>query len=250
MAQTIQLKHKISGVLKEGFYGFSWTTFFFGPFVALFRADFVTFLGYLLIAGFIGLITAGVGAFFTFIIWAFFYNGYYTKRLLEKGYAFSDTQYKNEEAARVLGVAIETETNSIKQDVTNRVSNLPRAYSSFSGGDKTLANDAYKIYLVKKYPIEFNDVLKKYIFNDKLFDSADDALVAVMEVENSTPYTTSTVGAKVCYTSKSEAISFLGLMGVDVQDSMSGKITVTDKVSTQYFYSDSEFLDFANKRGN
>jgi len=90
--------------------------------------------------------------------------------------------------------------------------------------------------------------LKKYIFNDKLFDSVDDALVAVLEFEKSSSYTTNNVGAKVYYTSKSEAISFLGLMGVSIQDSMGGKITVTDKASTQYFYSDSEFLEFANRK--
>jgi len=155
MAQTIQLKHKISGILKDGFYGFSWTTFFFGPFVALFRADFLTFLGYLLIAGIIGLLTAGVGAWFTFIIWAFFYNGYYTKKLLEKGYEFAGSQHKNEEAARALGVAIATDTHRVKTEIetgAGRETSKPTSpSSSFSGEDKTLANDAYKIYLVKKY---------------------------------------------------------------------------------------------------
>lgn len=44
MAHTIRLTHKNSGVLKDGYYGFSWTTLFFGSFPALFRGDFLTFI--------------------------------------------------------------------------------------------------------------------------------------------------------------------------------------------------------------
>ena len=61
MAQIVMLKHKDSGLLKKGFVGFSWTTLFFGMFV-----------------------------------WAFFYNSYYTRKLLEHGYVLDD----NEEAMR------------------------------------------------------------------------------------------------------------------------------------------------------
>jgi hypothetical protein len=187
MAQVIQLRHKISGALQKGIYGFSWTTLFFGPFVPLFRGDFVALTLYLLVAGFLYLINpTGICASLANAIWAFFYNRIYTKELLWKGYEFADTRYKNEQAAYFLGVAIQadTETNSVNQEVSILVNNLPSASSTFSRGDKTLANDAYKIYLVKKYQLEFNDVLKKYIFDDKLFDSVDDALIAVMEVEN------------------------------------------------------------------
>lgn len=42
--------------------------------------------------------------------------------------------------------------------------------------DKNLSNDAYKIYLVKKYEIEKNDVLAKFICNDRLFATVDEAL--------------------------------------------------------------------------
>ena len=53
MAKIVMMKHEKTGVVKKGFYGFSWTSFFFGGFPALFRGDIVTgliilFLGLLL----------------------------------------------------------------------------------------------------------------------------------------------------------------------------------------------------------
>jgi hypothetical protein len=59
---------------------------------------------------------------------------------------------------------------------------MPELYASSakieedSFPDKDLSNDAYKIYLVKKYEIEKNDVLSKFICNDKLFATVDEAL--------------------------------------------------------------------------
>lgn len=46
----------------------------------------------------------------------------------------------------------------------------------FNGVAK-LDNDAYKIYLTKRYDINFNNTLNKYICSDKLFDNVDDALL-------------------------------------------------------------------------
>ena len=42
--------------------------------------------------------------------------------------------------------------------------------------EKHISRDAYIIYLIKKYSIEKNDVLSKFICNNKLFSSLDDAL--------------------------------------------------------------------------
>ena len=39
MATRIMLKHPQTGVIKPGYFGFSWTTFFFGGFPALFRGQ-------------------------------------------------------------------------------------------------------------------------------------------------------------------------------------------------------------------
>jgi hypothetical protein len=183
MAERILMKNSNTGIQKDGFYGYSWTTLFFGPFVPLFRADFLTFLGYFAVLVVIGLITAGFGAFLCFIIWSFFYNSYYTKKLLEKGYEFAGNDEENEKAAKVLDVKIlKNSSNNTFNNATKKIGN------SESNSDllRNLSDDAYKIYLVKKFPVEFNEVLKKHIFNQKLFDSIDDVLLAMHEIESKT----------------------------------------------------------------
>lgn len=231
--------------MKTGYYGFSWTTLFFGGFPALFRGDFLTFMGAFVVLFLLGI---GIHPFvipLAMFVWAFFYNGYYTKKLLEKGYAFSDSQHTNEEAARELGVAMPTES----QDKHSAEKTTQKTVQKFKKEEKSLTNDAYKIYLVKKYPLEFNDVLKKYIFKDKLFDTVDDALVAVHQVEIESNFAfEQTQNVVTHHTNKNEAISFLGLIGINVQEASDGKITVTNKHSTEYFYSDAEFLQYANKK--
>jgi hypothetical protein len=106
MATAVQSKHLTTGLTKTGYFGFSWTTLIFGPFPALFRGDFITFIGYFFVLLIIAFATAGLGIFVVDIIWAFMYNKYYTRRLLERGYVLSDTAEKNEKAAHALGVAL------------------------------------------------------------------------------------------------------------------------------------------------
>src|ERR1043165_4089248 len=95
MASRIAMKHKESGLVKDGFYGFSWTTLFFGFWPALFRGDFITFIGGLVIIVILALLTFGIGAFIAMLVWAFAYNKYYTRKLLEKGYAFAGSESEN-----------------------------------------------------------------------------------------------------------------------------------------------------------
>jgi len=112
MATVVMMKHKELGLTKEGFIGFSWTTLFFGVLPALFRSDFVTFaagFGILIIIYFaMAALTFGVAFFFFWwvptLAWAFMYNRYYTRKLIEKGYVFSDTPFKNAQAAAATGV--------------------------------------------------------------------------------------------------------------------------------------------------
>jgi len=105
VAQQVRLIHEASGLTKTGYYGFSWTTLFFGFFPALFRADWITFLGGLVIYVIIDLITFGIGGIVASIAWAFMYNGYYTRKLIERGYRLADTEAVNAEAARRLRIA-------------------------------------------------------------------------------------------------------------------------------------------------
>ena len=97
MAKSIMMKPPNTGILKKGLYGFSWTTFFFGGFPALFRGDII--IGLIVIV--LNCLTFCVAG----IIWAFVYNKKYTLGLVEKGYIFSDTEEKNKEAKCALGIA-------------------------------------------------------------------------------------------------------------------------------------------------
>ena len=96
MATTIMLKHPQTGVIKQGFYGFSWTTFFFGGFPALFRGDIVIGLAVIVIT----MITFGIAG----IIWAFIYNKKYTLGLIEKGYILASSEGENALARQKLGI--------------------------------------------------------------------------------------------------------------------------------------------------
>jgi hypothetical protein len=105
MASVVKMRHKESGLEKKGFYGFSWTTFFFGAFPALFRSDFITFIGAFIVLLALGIFTVGIGAAIVQILFAFFYNKYYTSKLLEGGYEFNDTDEVVAAAKEALGVS-------------------------------------------------------------------------------------------------------------------------------------------------
>jgi hypothetical protein len=96
MAQIVMMKHPGTGVSKKGFFGFSWTTFFFGGFPAIFRGE----IGLGLVVMVVDIVTIGIGG----LIWAFFYNKKYTTDLLERGYKFADSENKNSAAMKALGI--------------------------------------------------------------------------------------------------------------------------------------------------
>ncbi|MCR8642585.1 DUF2628 domain-containing protein [Paenibacillus sp. N1-5-1-14] len=79
-----------SGGLKTVKVGFSWTTFFFGFFPALFRGDLKWAFIMFITSALFGFFTFGIGAWIPGIIFSFIYNKMYTKELLEKGYYPAD----------------------------------------------------------------------------------------------------------------------------------------------------------------
>ncbi len=84
--ELIKLKHKDTGVYKEAPLGFSWTTFFLGFWVPIFRGD----LKWFIISLAITIFTFGLGYFLT----CFIYNKRYVMDLLEKGYIPADDKSK------------------------------------------------------------------------------------------------------------------------------------------------------------
>ena len=97
MATVVNMRNPKTGLTKKGVVGFSWTTFFFNGFPALLRGDLMVGIA-LIVAGFF---TIGISG----IIAAFVYNKYYTTKLLESGYEFSDTPQKVAIAKQKLGIS-------------------------------------------------------------------------------------------------------------------------------------------------
>jgi len=96
MATSIGLRHPASGLIKKGYYGFSWTYFFFGWFVPLIRGELGVAILHLILTFF----TLGIWQ----IIFAFMYNKQYMTRMLERGYVLEGTEAQLIEAKKVLGM--------------------------------------------------------------------------------------------------------------------------------------------------
>jgi len=105
--KRVLLENKELGVTKEVPFLFSWTMILFGAFVPLLRGDFIWFVFTIVLR----VITAGFGT----IIFAFFYNKIYIKKLLSKGY-----EPANDEAKALLdskGIKYELHDSSEKLDL-------------------------------------------------------------------------------------------------------------------------------------
>jgi hypothetical protein len=75
---TIKLKNDANGAVKIAPIGFSWTTFLFGPFPALFRGDFLMALAMVVV----GFLTFWLG----WLAFGFFYNKVYLDSLIKQGF--------------------------------------------------------------------------------------------------------------------------------------------------------------------
>jgi hypothetical protein len=97
MATKVKIKHSQSNLVKNGFYGFSWTYFFFGFWVPLIRGE----LGVAALHFLFTVITFGLWQ----LIVSFLYNKQYMTRMLTNGWDLSDNNDINESARIALGIA-------------------------------------------------------------------------------------------------------------------------------------------------
>ena len=96
MAIKIPIKHRQSGMIKDGCYGFSWTYLIFGWFVPVFRGEIAIGLLHMLLT------------IFSFGLWqvifCFLYNKQYMERMLSNNWKLSGTDEQNRLAREVLGI--------------------------------------------------------------------------------------------------------------------------------------------------
>ena len=104
----------------------------------------------------------------------------------DKGIAFS---FENSNALEKMTQALkasllsETFTNGDSQKHSQNSNTELKEFN----GERLLENDAYKIFLSKKYSIKRNDLFNKFEANEKLFDTLDDALNYANENEKNKP---------------------------------------------------------------
>ena len=94
MATAIPIKHNESGMMKTGYFGFSWTYLFFGWFVPLFRGELGVGALHLLFTA----ITFGLWQ----LILCFLYNKQYMTRMLTNGWELTGNENENLKARAAL----------------------------------------------------------------------------------------------------------------------------------------------------
>ena len=112
MATEILIKHTESGLTKKGFYGFSWTYFFFGWFVPLFRGEISTGFLHLLLY----IITFGIYHIFG----CFKYNEQYMSRMITNGWALAGSEKENRWAAAELGITYDSNVEEEKTTTSDK----------------------------------------------------------------------------------------------------------------------------------
>lgn len=97
----VYFKHPPSGRMREAPVGFSWTTLFFGPLPALFRAHWVGFLVILITA----FLTFGLSG----LVFMFIYNKWYVKHLIGEGYKATEATADLDYLSQKIGMPIPRE---------------------------------------------------------------------------------------------------------------------------------------------
>ena len=95
--KKIKVKHNESGIIKHCFVGYSWTYFFFGFFVPIFRGEISIGVFHFILS----IVTLGIFQ----LIMPFLYNKQYSTRLLNNSWSLNDTEVNNEIARGKIGIS-------------------------------------------------------------------------------------------------------------------------------------------------
>lgn len=128
----LTMEHPHLGKIKQAPVGFSWTCFFFGFWVPLFRGHFLAALGWFaieLVLGSIGVMVAGywesvyVWATVITIVMGFLYNKQYLRHLIREGFKSTNRPVTIETIERKLEMKIPVHAgqDSANQTTTDRV---------------------------------------------------------------------------------------------------------------------------------
>ena len=95
--KKIKVKHNESGIQKNCFVGYSWTYFFFGFFIPIFRGEIAIGIFHLIFT----MLTFGIFQ----LIMPFLYNKQSSIRLLTSGWELNDTEDKMSFAKSKIGIS-------------------------------------------------------------------------------------------------------------------------------------------------
>ena len=95
--RKVKVKHRVSGVEKYCFTGYSWTYFFFGFFIPIFRGEIAIGIFHLIFT----MLTFGIFQ----LIMPFLYNKQSSIRLLTSGWELNDTEDKMSFAKSKIGIS-------------------------------------------------------------------------------------------------------------------------------------------------
>src|SRR5207253_8329723 len=92
MATLVYLNNPTNNLVAKAYVGFSWTSLFLGPWPLLFRNEWGFFLVFIAVYIVVGAFTLGIGSLILGLVWAFIFNKWHMKRLIEPGYAIDVTK--------------------------------------------------------------------------------------------------------------------------------------------------------------
>ena len=104
-AKPVAMKNPLTGQLKTGYYGYSWTYLFFGWWVPLLRGE----LGVAALHFFFSLFTLGIWQ----VIVSFMFNSQYTNRKISEGFRLSGNPAQRIAAAEAIGLDLDVHSAAL-----------------------------------------------------------------------------------------------------------------------------------------